>query len=86
MGTSGNEYSVSIPPNAVNVKIKARDTTNTIKVYTVSVGNGGSPANYVTIPANMIVDLRGMFGAQILYLMPSANTMVAEIFYIANNQ
>lgn len=84
MGTSGNEYALVIPPGALDVHIQLRDTTNTVKLYTVGVGNQGSPSNYFTLNPGKSLELRSRLGGQTIYAMPSANTTVLEACWIAD--
>jgi hypothetical protein len=81
MATSGNEYSASIPPGAIDVKIKLADATNAAKIYTASVGNGGTPANYWTINPGQILEMHTKMGGQTFYLMGATNSLVAQILY-----
>ena len=57
MTTGNNEYSVAIPPGALNVHIKLRDTTNSLKLYSTSVGNGGTPNPFYTVAPGTTLQL-----------------------------
>jgi hypothetical protein len=82
MTTGTDEYSVAIPSGAIEVQISCGDATNKIQVYTISVGNGGSPANAWLIEANMTFKLgTTKQDAQTLYLMSSASSIVAQVSY-----
>lgn len=82
--TSGNEYSIAIPSNVSNIKISLADQTNTAKIYNVSVGNGGSPANYWTLGPGEVLEFSAKFGPQTIFIMPGANTLIAQVLYIAD--
>ena len=82
MTTATNEYSIAIPPGAINLQLKCRDLVNAIKVYTVSVGNGGSPANFYTINPNSTLSFFSKAGGQTLYLMSTASAIVLEASYL----
>src|SRR5579859_4942155 len=83
--TAGNEYSLVIPPGAMDVQLKLRDATKTLKIYGVSVGNGGSPANYITLAAGQVLSFRTKQGGQTIYVMPADNTQVLEACYFIDN-
>lgn len=80
--TANDEYSIVIPTGAVNVQMKLADATHTVMVYQVSVGNGGSPANFWTIDAAQL----SPFGptkqdAQTLYLMSATSSVSMQVSY-----
>lgn len=82
MGTGGNEYSVAIPPGALDVQIALQDATHTMKVYTAGVGNSGSPANYWLIEAGQVLSIRSKLGGQTLYFMSTTSSVAAQVLYI----
>lgn len=83
MATSGNEYGLTIPPQAVNVQIRLREgSTASAKVYVASVGNGGTPLNYITVDSTRPLVIQGRWGGQSFFVMPGANTLNAEIAYL----
>lgn len=82
MTTGTNEYSVTIPTGAIEVQIKLQDATHTAMVYQVSVGNGGSPANFWNIDAGATWYLGSTRqDQQTLYLMSSTSAVAAEVSY-----
>jgi hypothetical protein len=82
MTTGTDEYSVVIPTGAIEVQIKLQDATHTCEVYQVSVGNGGSPANFWTIDAGQVWYLGSTKqDQQTLYLMSATSSVVAEVSY-----
>lgn len=80
MGTGGNEYSVTVPPGAINVHIKLRDTTNPLKVYTTSVGNT-LPTTYFTVDPDTEFRMETKMDNQVVYLQCTASSVVAEVSY-----
>ena len=83
--TATNEYSLVIPPQASNLSIRFREATGTVKVYKVGVGNGGTPANFITVDASKPFTLLGVFGGQTIYLMGDTNATHAEAAYLIDN-
>jgi hypothetical protein len=80
--TANDEYSIAIPAGAINVQMKLADATHTVMVYQVSVGNGGSPANFWTIDAAQL----SPFGPtkqdpQTLYLMSGTASVSMQVSY-----
>ena len=80
MSTSGHEYSVTIPPGAINVHIKLRDATNSMIVYTTSVGNT-TPSVYYTVDPGTEYRMDTKMDGQIIYMQGSAASVVAEVGY-----
>jgi hypothetical protein len=81
MATAGNEYSVTIPPQALDVHIKMRDATSKLKIYTTSVGNT-TPSNYYTVNAGATLEFRTKLGGQTIYLQSDGTSVVAEVSYV----
>jgi hypothetical protein len=80
--TANNEYSITIPTGAVNVQMKLGDATNTVKVYQVSVGNAGTPANFWTIDAGQVSPFAPTVqDQQTFYLMSAAAGVSLQVSY-----
>lgn len=81
--TANNEYTLVLPPGAINLQLKMSDATHTAQIYTVSVGNAGTPANSFTIGANQIISFVTRSGGQTLYVMPNtSNTVLQGAYYL----
>jgi hypothetical protein len=81
MPTAGNEYSLVIPHGALDIIIKCRDTSNPLKVYTVSVGNQGNPGSYYTVDPGQVLVLETKSDGQTFYLQSTGTNVVAEMLY-----
>jgi hypothetical protein len=80
--TATDEYSLQIPAGAVDVQMQMGDATHTAQVYQVSVGNGGSPANYWTILPNRSLSLgQTKQDPQTLYVMPASSSTILQVSY-----
>lgn len=86
------EYSIVVPPGAMNVTLQLRPSATPSKIYWYMASNNPShgteanlPATYGTIPAGASRTISGKLGGQTIYFQVDGADQVLEMDYHADN-